>query len=124
MVGELEEPMEADRFLLKVKELTGQPSIRTSRHDPKRKVKRVALCGGAGSFLIGDAIAAGADLFLTADLKYHDFQRGEGCIILADAGHYETEQFAKEIISRTISEKFCNFACRISERQKSIVQYI
>lgn len=124
MVGELEEPMEADRFLLEVKELTGQPSIRTSRHDPKRKVKRVALCGGAGGFLIGDAIAAGADLFLTADLKYHDFQRGEGCIILADAGHYETEQFAKEIISRTISEKFCNFACRISERQKSIVQYI
>lgn len=124
MVGELEKTMEADKFLLKVKELTGQPSIRTSKHDPKRKVKRVALCGGAGSFLIGDAISAGADLFLTADLKYHDFQRGEGRIILADAGHYETEQFAKEIISRTISEKFCNFACRISERQESIVQYI
>ena len=116
--------MEADRFLLEVKELTGQPSIRTSRHDPKRKVKRVALCGGAGGFLIGDAIAAGADLFLTADLKYHDFQRGEESIILADGGHYETEQFAKEIISRVISEKFCNFACRISQSQASLVQYI
>ena len=124
MVGELEEPMEADRFLLKVKELTGQPSIRTSRHDPKRKVKRVALCGGAGSFLIGDAIAADADLFLTADLKYHDFQRAEGRIVIVDAGHYETEQFAKGIISRTISEKFSNFACRISENQGSLVQYI
>jgi len=124
MVGELPRAMEADKFLMKVKELTGQPSIRTSRHDPKRKVKRVALCGGAGGFLTGNAIAAKADLFLTSDLKYHDFQRGEDRVILADAGHYETEQFAKEIISRTISEKFCNFACRISERQESIVQYI
>lgn len=124
MVGELPRSIEADKFLLKVKELTGQPSIRTSKHDPKRKVKLVALCGGAGAEFIPDAIAAKADLYLTADLKYHDFQRSEGRIILADAGHYETEQFAKEIIFRTISEKFCNFACRISERQESIVQYI
>lgn len=124
MVGELPRAMEADKFLMKVKELTGQPSIRTSEHDPKKKVKRVALCGGAGSFLISDAIAARADIYLTADLKYHDFQRAEGRIILADAGHYETEQFAKEIISRVISEKFSNFACRISERQKSLVRYI
>lgn len=124
MVGELPEAMEADRFLLEVKALTGQPSLRTSAHDPKRKVKRVALCGGSGSFLIGNAIAAKADLYITADLKYHDFQRAEGRIILADAGHYETEQFAKEIISRAISEKFSNFACRISRTQGSLVQYI
>lgn len=124
MVGELSRAMEADRFLLRVKELTNQPALRTSKHDPKKKVKRVALCGGAGSFLIGDAMAAGADLYITADLKYHDFQRAEGRLILADAGHYETEQFAKEIISRTISEKFSNFACRISKSQGSIVQYI
>lgn len=124
MVGELPRETEVDKFLMMVKMLTGQPSIRTSRHDPKRKVKRVALCGGAGGFLIGDAIAAGADIFLTADLKYHDFQRAEGRIVIADAGHYETEQFAKEIISRTISEKFRNFAACISERQHAIVQYI
>ena len=124
MVGELPRALESDKFLLKVKELTGQPSIRTSTHDPKKKVKRVAICGGAGSFLIPDAIAAGADIFLTADLKYHDFQRAEGRIIIADAGHYETEQFAKEIIYRTISEKFRNFAACISERQHAIVQYI
>ena len=124
MVGELPRAMEADKFLLKVKELTRQPSIRTSAHNPKKKVKRIALCGGAGSFLISDAIAADADIFITADLKYHDFQRGEGRIILADAGHYETEQFAKEIIYRAISEKFSNFACRISENQESLVLYI
>ena len=124
MVGELPREMETDKFLLNVKNLINQPSIRTSKHNPNRMVKRVALCGGAGSFLISDAIAAGADIFLTADLKYHDFQRAEGRIVIADAGHYETEQFAKEIISRTISEKFRNFAACISERQHAIVQYI
>lgn len=124
MVGELPRAMEANKFLLKVKELTGQPLIRTSMHDPKRRVKRVALCGGSGAPFIGDAIAARADVYLTADLKYHDFQRPEGRIILADAGHYETEQFAKEIIFRAISEKYCNFAVRISLQQGSLVRYI
>ncbi len=124
MVGDLKMAMEADKFLSEIKKITGQPSIRTSKHDPKHKVKRVALCGGCGAPFISDAITAKADLYLTADLKYHDFQRGEGRIILADAGHYETEQFAKEIISRTISEKFRTFACRISQNQTSLVQYI
>ncbi|MBQ3787449.1 MAG: Nif3-like dinuclear metal center hexameric protein [Bacteroidales bacterium] len=85
---------------------------------------RVALCGGSGASFISDAIAAKADVYITADLKYHDFQRAEGRIILVDAGHYETEQFAKEIFYRAISEKFSNFACRISTRQESLVQYI
>ena len=87
-------------------------------------VKRVALCGGSGSEFIGDALASGADIYLTADLKYHDFQRTDGHMVLADIGHYESEQFAKRIIFRVISRKFCNFAVRISERQHSIVQYI
>ena len=124
MVGVLPKALDADIFLLNVKKLTGQPSIRTSKHNSKHRVKRVAICGGSGSPFIGDAIAAKADLYLTADLKYHDFQRGEGRIILADAGHYETEQFAKEIIYRAISEKFRTFACRISRDQASLVQYI
>lgn len=124
MVGELSRKVPVDKFLAQVKKELGQPSIRTSKHNPMQEIKRVAICGGAGSFLINDAIAAGADLFITSDLKYHDFQRAEGRIILADAGHYETEQFAKEIIYRVISEKFSNFACRISEKQASLVQYI
>lgn len=124
MVGELTRKVEADKFLMQVKKALGQPTIRTSAHDPKQGIKRVAICGGSGAEFIPDAIAAGADLYLTADLKYHDFQRAEKGIILADAGHYETEQFAKEIISRIISEKFCNFACRISESQASLIQYI
>lgn len=122
MVGELERELAADEFLQRVKERLGLPWIRLSGE--RAKVRRVAVCGGAGSFLIGDAIAAGADAYLTADLKYHDFQRPEGRLLLADIGHYESEQFAKEIISRAILEKFCKFACRISECQQSVVHYI
>lgn len=124
IVGDLPRVLRADRFLFKIKHLLRQPTLRTSPFEPQKPICRVALCGGSGAPFIPDAVAENADIYITADLKYHDFQRGEGRIILVDAGHYETEQFAKEIISRAISEKFSNFACRISERQQSIVQYI
>ena len=128
MVGELPEPTPVDAFLHKVKEVLGIPTLRTSplttHHSSLTTITRVALCGGSGASFISDAIAAKADIYITADLKYHDFQRAEGRIILVDAGHYETEQFAKEIFYRAISEKFSNFACRISTRQESLVQYI
>ena len=126
LVGELPEAENAEVFLLRVKQLLGLPTLRYSNNHPlgHSTIRRVALCGGAGSFLIEEALAAGADIYLTGDLKYHDFQRTDGRMVLADIGHYESEQFAKEIIFRAISEKFCNFAVRISERQGSIVQYI
>lgn len=124
LVGNLPHPLPADEFLLRTKATLGLPTLRCTAHNPEKPVQRIAICGGAGAFLIPDALAAQADLYLTADLKYHDFQRAEDRIILADAGHYETEQFAKEIISRCISEKFSNFACRISSQQESIVRYI
>ena len=122
MVGTLATPLPTADFLLQVKELVGMPAIRYAGE--KNTVQRVALCGGAGGFLIDDALTAGADIFLTADLKYHDFQHGTDQLVLADIGHYESEQFAKEIIFHTIYEKFSNFAVRISERQQSIVRYI
>ena len=126
MVGELPEAMDAGLFLQRVKQVLGLPTVRYSGGSAygKNAVKKVAVCGGAGSFLIGDAMEAGADVYLTGDLKYHDFQRPEGRMLLVDIGHYESEQFAKEIIYRAISEKFCNFACRISECQQSVVHYI
>ncbi|MBR1766212.1 MAG: Nif3-like dinuclear metal center hexameric protein [Bacteroidales bacterium] len=124
MVGELPSPLSADEFLQRVKDVLHQPTLRTTPHRAAQPVYRVALCGGSGAPFIADAIAAHADLYLTADLKYHDFQRSDGHLILADAGHYETEQFAKEIIYRAISEKFSNFASRISLQQESLVCYI
>lgn len=124
MVGELPEGEECDAFLQRVKSAIGLPVVRSSAHDGAKRVRRVALCGGSGAEFIGDAMRAGADIYLTADLKYHDFQRTEGRMVLADIGHYESEQFAKEIIFRAISEKFSTFACRISDVQQGIVSYI
>ena len=122
MVGELETPMDTTEFLQRVKTILGLPTIRYAGH--RTTLKHVAICGGAGSFLIEEALAAGAGIFLTADLKYHDFQRCTDRMMLADIGHYESEQFAKEIIYRAILKKFSNFAVRISERQHSLISYI
>lgn len=126
MVGRLPEPMPADQFFAMVKERLGLPVVRTSQiiDNSKFKIEKVALCGGSGAFLIGDAKACGADVYLTADLKYHDFQSAEGRIVLADIGHFESEQFAKEIFYNAISKKFSNFACHISEKDTGYISYI
>jgi putative NIF3 family GTP cyclohydrolase 1 type 2 len=87
-------------------------------------VHKVAVCGGSGSFLIRDAISAGADAFVTGDLKYHQFFESEGRILLADAGHFETEQFTKELIYNTLNEKFPTFALRISQINTNAVRYL
>lgn len=114
VIGTLEKPIPTKEFINKIKEVL---QIKNLRCSPlcKNEIRKVALCGGSGSFMIGDAIKNGADIYVTSDLKYHDFQRAENRIILCDAGHYETEQFAKEIIYYVISKKFSNFACRISD---------
>ena len=123
MVGSLPYPMPTQAFLEQVKVCLGLPMLRVS-DIASPAVSRVAICGGAGSFLIGDAIRQNADIYLTGDMKYHDFQRAEGRITLVDIGHFESEQFSKELIYSIISKKFSNFACFISERGKSFVNYI
>lgn len=122
-IGRLPKPMKTIDFLQHVKQVTGIPCIRTSELC-RATVERVALCGGSGNFLIGDAKAQGADIYLTGDLKYHDFQQAEGDIVLAEIGHYESEQFAKDLIYRAISEKFTTFACQISAECRGFVRYI
>lgn len=127
MVGFLPQPMPIYDFLSLVKARLGIPILRTSQfiiQNSKSKIHRVAVCGGSGSFLIGDAKSAGADIFLTGDLKYHDFQQADDKMIIADIGHYESEQFSKEIFYSVISEKFSNFACQISEKSGSYINYI
>jgi putative NIF3 family GTP cyclohydrolase 1 type 2 len=73
-------------------------------------VKKVALCGGAGSFLIGTAISAGADFYISSDIKYHEFFDANGRLVIADIGHYESEQFTIDLLFDTLSEKFPTFA--------------
>lgn len=87
-------------------------------------ISRVAICSGSGSFLINKAIASGAQAFITADLKYHDFQENEGRILLVDAGHFETEIGVKDLIRIALLEKFPNFAVFASKKEKNPIKYI
>lgn len=109
IVGMLPTPVQAYQFLesLKVKMQTGCVRYTTLC---KQTIQRVAVCGGAGGFLLKDAIRAKADIFITADYKYHEFFDADGQIIIADIGHYETEQFTIELFYELISKKFTTFA--------------
>ena len=123
MIGTLPYPLPTELFLEQVKASLNLPLLRVS-DIAGAAVARVAICGGAGSFLIDDAIRQQADIYLTGDMKYHDFQRAEGRITLVDIGHFESEQFSKQLIYSVISKKFSTFACFISERGRSFVNYM
>jgi len=122
MVGELEAPMEEGAFLNFLKDRFSAGVIRHSalRGTP---VSKVALCGGAGSFLIGKAVASGADVFVTGDVKYHDFFSAEGRIVIMDIGHYESEQFTRDLFYDLLMKKFPKFAIRLSETHTNPIKY-
>ena len=84
----------------------------------------MALCGGAGISLLNDAIASGADAFVTSDIKYHNFFDAEGNILLVDTGHYESEKFSTEILYELIRTKFPTFALRFSEINTNPINYL
>ena len=88
-----------------------------------RKISKVAVCGGAGGFLLSHAIRQQADIFITSDYKYHEFFDADGQIIIADIGHYESEQYTMELIYELLSQKFRNFAARITKVNTNPVQY-
>lgn len=108
-IGEWPEAVNEAIFLVRLKKVFQVPVV---RHSPltDRPIRRVALCGGAGSFLISRALAAGADAFVTADLKYHEFFDAEGRLLLADVGHFESEQFTIDLLEEFLARKFPNFA--------------
>ena len=109
MVGELPEEMDETVFLKHVKSALKTDCI---RHTSKlgKPVKKVAFCGGAGSFLLGHAIGAKADVFITGDFKYHQFFDADGKLMIADVGHFESEQFTIDLIADYLIEKFPTFA--------------
>jgi dinuclear metal center YbgI/SA1388 family protein len=122
LVGDLEQEKDLFDFLRIIKKVTGIPVIRHTVPIGK-KIKRIAICSGSGSFLIQEAINQRADLFLTADFKYHDFFKAQGELVLADIGHYESEQFVKEWIYSELIEKFPTFAFLISKTNSNPVKY-
>ncbi|GAB1405270.1 Nif3-like dinuclear metal center hexameric protein [Lentimicrobium sp.] len=123
MMGRLENPLPEIDFLTRVKQTFNAGCV---KYSPLKNeaVKRVAWCGGSGSFLIPDAIAAKADVFITGEIKYHDYFLAEGKIVLIEAGHYETEQYTSQLLYQIIKEKFTNFATRISRICTNPINYL
>ncbi|HEX3385131.1 MAG TPA: Nif3-like dinuclear metal center hexameric protein [Mucilaginibacter sp.] len=122
MIGELEEEITEEEFLFVLKQ---NMQARVIRHTALRSknVKRVAVCGGAGGFLLKNAISAGADFFVTADYKYHEFFDAEGRVVIADIGHFESEQFTAQLLYDIIQKKFPNFAVRLTEINTNTIKY-
>lgn len=123
IVGELEEELSSSVFLKKVKALMKTDCIRHTNL-VKDNIKKVAVCGGGGSFLLNNAKNSGADIFITADFKYHEFFNAENDIIIADVGHYESEQFTKELIYDLLINNFSKFAVRLSKVNTNPINYL
>lgn len=122
VIGHLPEPMAEKEFLAMMKKVFGLKIIRHTAFLGK-PVRKVALCGGAGSFLVSSALAAGADVFITGDMKYHEFFDANGRILIADIGHYESEQFTIELLHDVLRQKFPTFAVLKTAVQTNPVHY-
>ncbi|NHM06336.1 Nif3-like dinuclear metal center hexameric protein [Flavobacterium sp. CYK-4] len=122
-IGTFENPMDEQKFLQHVKQKMQSPAIRHSDFTGK-KISKVAVLGGSGSFAIKNAIKAGADAYLTADLKYHNFYEAENQLLLADIGHFESERYTKNYIVDFLQKKIPNFAIVLSEMNTNPVKYL
>ncbi len=121
-IGELAEPMLENDFLQYVKMTMNTQCIRHSKLVNKT-IKKVAVLGGSGSFAIEDAKRQGADAYISADFKYHDFFKAENKIVLMDIGHYESEQFTKMLLKEYLTKKITNFAIVLSEKSTNPIFY-
>ena len=122
MIGEFKESMDESSFLNHIKTKMDATCIKHSSFINK-KIKKVAVLGGSGSFAIQAAKANGAEAFVTSDLKYHDFFTAENNILLADIGHYESEQFTKNLLVAYLTKKITNFAIILSQINTNPVKY-
>ena len=123
MIGELPTELNEKDFLLFLKKTMKTQCVRHSNFINK-KIKRVAVLGGAGSFAIETAIQSKADVYVSSDFKYHDFFKAENSILLADIGHYESEQFTKNLLVEFLTKKFTNFAIVLSEKSTNPIYYL
>ncbi|MDX1461693.1 MAG: Nif3-like dinuclear metal center hexameric protein [Marinirhabdus sp.] len=122
MIGELDAPCTEDHLLQHLKTTLKTGCV---RHSAKTgaTIKKIAVLGGSGSFAIAAAKAAGADAFVSADFKYHDFFQAEGQILLCDVGHYESEQFTKDLLVDVLTKKITNFAVVLSQTNTNPISY-
>lgn len=122
VIGNLDQPMDELDFLAYLKD---KLRLNVIRHTGllNKPIQRIAVCGGAGGFLLNDAKRSGADVFITADFKYHEFFDAENQIIIADIGHFESEQFTQELLLDIIQKKFANFAVLITEIDTNPINY-
>ena len=122
MVAELEESMDEMAFLKMLKE---KMNLGTIKHTSLlgKKIRKVAVCGGAGIFLLPDAKKSGADIFITSDIKYHEFFDAENRLLLADIGHWESEQFTIDLLAEHLSGKFPTFAVLKTGVKTNPVEY-
>jgi len=123
MIGTLPKAVKEETFLQQLKK---SMQVNVVRHTALlgKNIKTVAVCGGAGGFLLGAAKGRKADIFITSDYKYHEFFDADGQIVIADIGHYESEQFTIELLQEIISEKFSNFAAYSTEVVTNPVHYL
>jgi dinuclear metal center YbgI/SA1388 family protein len=122
MTGILEHPVSTSEFLKKLKD-TFHCKVVKHTQITTDKISKVAVCGGSGSFLLKDAIAAKADIFVTADFKYHEYFDAENQIIIADIGHFESEQFTMHLLLEKLNKKFPNFAVFLTRVNTNPVHY-
>ena len=123
IVGELETPETELEFLKRIKKIFEVECVKHNRLTG-REIQKVALCGGVGAFLIPQAIRSGADIFITGEIKYHDYFGHEDEILLAEIGHYESEQYTKEIFYSIIRDLFPNFALHLSKINTNPIKYL
>jgi dinuclear metal center YbgI/SA1388 family protein len=123
MIGELETPLEPKEFLERLRK---RMDVQVVRHTAllKNPIKNVAVCGGSGSFLLPQAIRAGAQIYISADFKYHEFFDAENRIIIADIGHYESEVYTKELLQEVLRKKFPTFAINFSRTVTNPISYL
>jgi putative NIF3 family GTP cyclohydrolase 1 type 2 len=123
MIGDLQQGTGEMELLSAIKNTFNCSMLRHSKLLNK-PVRKVAVCGGSGSFLIRDAIKAGADLFLTGEIKYHQFFDAEDKLVIADIGHFESEQFTIQVIYDILIKNFPNFAIHFSQINTSPIYYL
>jgi len=122
IIGEMQTPEDETDFLQRLKKIFNLKIIKHTKLKGK-KVKKVAVCGGAGSFLISKALAEKADFFITSDIKYHEFFDANGRMVIADIGHYESEQFTINLLQEVLEQNFPTFAVLKTEVNTNPVQY-